>query len=240
MSEEYRLFGELAHRYDLHTPPNHYQHDQAFVIETALEVAPNDCRLLDIGCGTGVLLERAIEAGIDAYGIDSAPEMIAVARQRVEPRRIRVQRMQDLAEEGAYDVVCSLSWPIHYCRSRAELAAVIQRCHRALRTGGCLILQVADGAQMIGAVNVDREPGPLGEPDDTLFIYRFRALHDTDHRAIAEYIYASQSLGELLCEKHELRFANPAVISDVLQAAGLQEVHVVKCDTLSPFVLGRV
>lgn len=239
MSEEYRLFGELAHRYDLHTPPDHYQHDQAFVIETALEVEPDHCRLLDIGCGTGVLLERAIEAGIDAYGIDSAPEMIAVARQRVEPRRVRVQRMQDLAEEGAYDVVCSLSWPIHYCRSREELADVIWRCHRALRPGGCLILQVADDEQMTGAVNVDREPGPSGEPDNTLFIYRFRALHDTEHRVIAEYVYVSPALGEILCEQHELRFASPVVILNVLRAAGFQGVHVVNCDSVSPFLVGR-
>ncbi len=240
MSEAYRLFGEFAHRYDLHTPPDHYRDDQAFVTEAALDVAPDSCRLLDVGCGTGVLLEKAIAAGIDAHGIDSASEMVAVARQRVEPHRVRVERMQDILAEGAYDVVCSLSWAIHYCRGREELEDVIQRCHRALRPAGRLILQVANDERMTGAVNVDREPGPSGEPDDTLFIHRFRAVHDGEHSAIIDYVYASKALGELLCEQHELRFANPLVIADTLRAAGFQEVHVVKCDSVSPFVVGRV
>src|ERR1700712_5355021 len=105
----YRLFHEFAHRYDIHTPPGHYQHDHAFVISEALRVAPTNCRLLDIGCGTGVFLEAAIAAGIDGHGIDSAPEMIDVAHRRLGDERVRVQRMQEISEEKAYDVICSLS-----------------------------------------------------------------------------------------------------------------------------------
>src|SRR5437764_4988436 len=117
----YRLFHEFAPRYDLPTPPGHYKHDHAFVISEALRVAPSNCRLLDVGCGTGVFLEAALAAGIDAHGLDAAPEMIEVAVARVGGDRARVQRMQEIDEVGAYDVVCSLSWTIHYAESLAEL-----------------------------------------------------------------------------------------------------------------------
>src|SRR5580658_3612202 len=110
----HRLFHEFAHRYDLHTPPGHYHHDHAFVIREALRVAPGDCRLLDVGCGTGVFLESAIAAGIDGHGIDAAAEMIEVARRRVDSDRLRVQRMLEIADENAHDVICALSWTIHY------------------------------------------------------------------------------------------------------------------------------
>lgn len=233
----YRLFREFAHRYDLHTPPGHYQHDHAFVISEALRVAPNHCRLLDVGCGTGVFLEAALAAGIDAYGLDAAPEMIDVAAARAGAGRVRVQRMQDIDEVDAYDVICSLSWTIHYAESLKELEDVIARCRRALRPGGLLILQVANDAAMTGAVNVDIEPGPSGEPDDTYFIHRFRPLHDVEHRVLADYVYASRANGDLLVEQHELRFASMEIIAQTARIAGFRTSSVLNSTAIAPFLI---
>jgi SAM-dependent methyltransferase len=236
----YRLFHEFAHRYDLHTPPGHYKHDHQFVISEALRVAPEDCRLLDVGCGTGVFLEAALAAGIDAYGLDAAPEMIDVAARRVGSHRVRVQRMQEIDEVQAYDVICALSWTIHYVESLAELEDVIARCRRALRPGGLLILQVANDEAMTGAVNVDVEPGPAGEPDDTYFIHRFRPLQDVEHRVVADYVYASRENGDLHMEQHELRFANSLLIVDAFHQAGFRGVRVINSQQTAPFVCDRI
>lgn len=234
----YRLFHEFANRYDLHTPPGHYKHDHAFVISEALRVAPTNCRLLDIGCGTGVFLEAALAAGIDAHGLDAAPEMIEVAAGRVGADRVRVQRMQEIDEVGAYDVVCSLSWTIHYAESLAELEDVIGRCHRALRPGGLLILQVANDEAMSGAVNVDVELGPAGL-DDTYFIHRFQALCDPERGAIADYVYANRGHRELLSERHKLRFASPQMILTTISATGFKDVSVVDSSGISPFIIAN-
>ena len=233
----YRLFHEFAHRYDLHTPPGHYKHDHAFVISEALRVAPEGCRLLDVGCGTGVFLEAALASGIDAYGLDASAEMIEVAARRVGTGRVRVQRMQELDEVETYDVVCSLSWTIHYAGSLAELEDVIARCRRALRRHGLLILQVANDAAMTGAVNIDVEVGPAGEPNDTYFIHRFRPLHDVESRVIADYVYANRASRELFVEQHDLRFAQPAHIVDACARAGFGDISVVKSASISPFVV---
>lgn len=235
----YRLFHEFARRYDLHTPPGHYKHDHAFVIREALQVAPTKCRLLDIGCGTGVFLESAMAVGIDGYGIDAAPEMVDMAQQRLGRERVRLQRMQEICDENTYDVICSLSWSIHYCKTEEEFHDVVRRCYRALRAGGLLLLQVANDELMSGAVNVDCEPGPSGEPNDTYFIHRFRRLEDTDHRVFADYVYASRALGELLSEQHELRFANPSIITNALLKSGFIEVKISDSKSISPFVVGR-
>lgn len=235
----YRLYREFAHRYDVHTPPDHYKHDHRLVIDHALRVAPADCRLLDVGCGTGVFLEKAVAAGIDAHGIDAAPEMIAVARERLGDGRVQVQRMQEVSDRNAYHVVCALSWTIHYCETEAELGDVVRRLRDALLPGGLLVLQVADDEQMTGEVNVDREPGSSGEPDGTLFIHRFRPLRDGEHRVLADYVYASREHGDLLSEQHELRFASPSVIIDTMQQSGFRDVRVACLTPVTPFVLGR-
>ena len=234
----YQLFNQFAHRYDLHTPPGHYQHDHAFVIAEALRVAPNHCRLLDVGCGTGVFLEAACAAGIDGHGLDASDRMIDRATRRLPTQRLRVQRMQEITDRDAYDVVCALSWTIHYCESEAELRDVVIRCRGALRPGGLLVLQVADDRQMTGAVNIDREAGPSGEPDATLLIHRFRPQHDEGHTVIADYIYASCAARELFSEQHQLTSANPSTITAALQCAGYREVRVVNEGSLSPFVTG--
>ena len=92
---------------------------------------------------------------------------------------------------------------------------------------------------MTGIVNIDREPGPFGEPDDTYLIHRFRPLADADHCVLAEYVYASRTHGEILCETHDLQFANASIIADVLRDAGFQRVVVVNSASISPFVIGK-
>lgn len=236
----YQLFHEFAHRYDLHTPPGHYKHDYAFAIGEALRVAPTGCRLLDIGCGTGVFLEAAIAAGIDGHGVDAAPKMIEVAGRRIGNDRLHVQRMQDIEDENSFDVICALSWSIHYCETAADLDSVAQRCRRALRTGGLILLQVANDECMTGAVNVDRELGPSGESDDTFFFHKFCPLRDSEHRVTGDYIYVSRAHREILSERHELRFANPSIIVDVLRGAGFQEVNTINSTSISPFVIGHL
>jgi SAM-dependent methyltransferase len=232
----YRLFHEFAHRYDLHTPPGHYKHDHAFVIEKALETAPSNCRLLDVGCGTGVFLQAAIAAGIDGYGIDAAPEMIDMARQRLGDDRVRVQRMQDISETGTYDVICALSWTIHYCQTESELRDVLIRCRQALKPGGILLLQVANDEAMNGEVRIDRETGPSGEPNDTIFIHRFLPQRNSTHGVIADYVYASQIYNELFSEEHTLEFSNPSIIIPALIQSGFEEVRMTHPNLLSPFM----
>jgi hypothetical protein len=127
----------------------------------------------------------------------------------------------------------------HYAAHLDELHDTVRRCAAALRPGGLLVLQAANAPLMTGAVRVDREPGPAGEPDDTLFIHRFRPLGDAEQGVEADYVYASQALGELLTERHRLRFCDPEVVAEVMRWAGLREVEVVDPESLSPFVVGR-
>src|SRR5579875_3819269 len=55
------------------------------LIEAALDGAGvgEGTRLLDVGCGSGLALERAATRGARVSGIDISPALLAVARRRV-------------------------------------------------------------------------------------------------------------------------------------------------------------
>jgi SAM-dependent methyltransferase len=229
---KYDLFGKAAHRYDWHTPPHHYQHDHAFVL-SRLPAPPS--RILDVGCGTGVFIEKAIAAGFDASGIDASPEMVSVASRRVGPDRVGVRRMQELTESESYDGIVSLSWSFNYVRSFREAKEVLRRFFNALHPGGHLILQIAHAANANGALNEDREPGPDGQAEDVLFLYRFYQVPNRRSELRAQYVYGCKSSKELIFEEHHLGAANVNKVVTEASAVGFQNIQLLDSWRGDPF-----
>jgi SAM-dependent methyltransferase len=219
----YALFGKAADRYDWHTPPHHYQDDHAFVLSKFFN---KGCRIVDVGCGTGVFLERAVNAGIDAIGIDASPEMISVAAKRVDSDRVRIGRMQELKDVQTYDGIVSLSWSFNYVESFAEATDVLTRFFNALKLGGRLILQIAHAPNATGALNEDREPGPDGQSDDVLFLYRFSQVKDNLDELRAQYVYGCKSRGELFFEEHILKATDANKVASRATEVGFQGVEL--------------
>jgi SAM-dependent methyltransferase len=238
----FHLFGTLAHRYDLHTPPHHYARDHDFVLDH-LEGAGRG-RLLDVGCGTGVLLEKALARGFDAHGIDAAPAMVAEAAGKVGAGRVAVRAMEDIDDDGAFDGLCALSWVINYAADTMAAAGILRRMHRALAPGGRLLLQTAHAPNMDGAVLEDREPGPDGQADDVVFLFQFRP--EGPDRALARYVYAGKSLGELTWEEHPLAVADAHLLARLAAEAGFTDVEIRGSfrgeplgRSISPWILAR-
>lgn len=219
----YALFGSAADRYDWHTPPHHYQDDHAFVL-SRLPKPP--CRVLDVGCGTGVFIEKAIAAGYEATGLDASAEMLSIASQRVGPDRVRHMRMQELDECAAYDSIVSLSWSFNYVDSSREAESILNRFFKVLKPRGRLILQIAHSPNASGILNEDRELGPEGQPDDVLFLYRFSQVKDDPSKLRAQYVYGSKSRHELLFEEHILNSANARDVADRANAVGFRMVEL--------------
>ena len=222
---DHELFGWAAERYDLHTPPEHYQHDHQFVLDE-LSTLPRGARVLDVGCGTGVFLDRAQRAGFDVFGIDASESMVELARSRVGEARVRRCPMQELHEESNFDGLVSLCWSFNYCASLEQARKILGRFAAALRGGGKLVLQVAHAANASGQLLEDRCPGPEGRPDDVTFLYRF-TNHDSEEPVLrADYVYACRSLDELLFETHFLNAADIERVAELAETAGFETVRL--------------
>lgn len=87
-------------------------------------------RVLDLGCGDGVLTERIAEAGAAVQGLDRDPSMLAAARER--GLDVVAADAMALDFDGAFDAVFSNA-TLHWLPDQAAVAAGV---FRALRPGG--------------------------------------------------------------------------------------------------------
>lgn len=179
-----RLFGSVTH---------------AAIAPTldALELSPGE-RLLDLCCGTGHTVTAALEQGIAACGIDLAPAMVSLARQRCPNGNFAVGDAEalDAAALGctpdSFDATCCLFGLNHLPDQQRAVAQVL----RLLRPGGRF------------AFTIWRTPGP-------------GTFHTLVQDAIATH-GRSNLPSPMMSPAPRLRFGEPDSCAELLLAAGFQ------------------
>ena len=121
-------------------PVDDYWHDNAAYHAWLIDIAARHRgRVLDVGCGEGLLVQRLAGVSRSVVGVDSDPESARCARRRLQSTAsasVRLIRFENFdADQQSFDVITFVA-SIHHLPLRESL----QRARQMLRPGGELAI----------------------------------------------------------------------------------------------------
>jgi ubiquinone/menaquinone biosynthesis C-methylase UbiE len=122
-------------------------------------------RLLDLGCGTGLVTAHITRPDLATCGVDPAEAMARVAAGRLPHGAVALGDGRSLPyAAGAFDAV-SIVWILHLLD---DVPAVVAEAARVLRPGGTLV------------TTVDKDSSHIGDCDVAALLRRYRTRPPSD------------------------------------------------------------
>lgn len=101
--------------------------------------------IVEMGCGSGILARRLVDAGYQVIGLDASEAMIRLARARVPEARFRAVSLTT-ARIPPCDAVISIGEVLSYVSGFSSVRRFFRRVSRAVRTGGLLVFDFMESA----------------------------------------------------------------------------------------------
>lgn len=129
---------------------------------------PRGARVLDVGCGSGLLARKLLAAGFGVCGVDASPAMIELARAHAPGAEFEIVRLPHALPQC--DAVVSTGHVLNYLDTREAIADALRDMARAVRPGGLLALDL-----LTERFAAQRDAAPLHAQvtDDWVIVTRF-------------------------------------------------------------------
>ncbi|MCI6858571.1 MAG: class I SAM-dependent methyltransferase [Eubacterium sp.] len=177
---------------------------------------------LELGCGTGKMMEILGEAGFDMIGVDNSIDMLEIAREKTSPSFLYLlQDMREFELYGTVKAIVSVCDSINYITDREELLKVFSLVNNYLDPGGIFIFDFNTDykyREMIGeeVIAEDRE--------DVSFIW-FNEYDEESHLNdidLTVFVKEENDLYRKFSEEHIQRGYELPEIIKLLRKSGLK------------------
>lgn len=132
-------YDEFSSAYERHRGKSHPGRYHAMIDDLEVDFASRFVRgreVLEVGCGTGLILERLAKISKRAVGVDLSPGMLEKARER-ELDVIEASATDLPFEDASFDITCSFKVLAHI----PEISRALSEMARVTRPGGYLLAE---------------------------------------------------------------------------------------------------
>ncbi|NEA30524.1 class I SAM-dependent methyltransferase [Streptomyces sp. SID13031] len=130
--------------------------------------APDARRVLDIGCGTGIVAEQFQQAGFEVTGLDKSPAMLALARARLGEAPVLIEGdAADFTVDEQFPVAVSTYDIPNHLADLDQIAAYLQCVYAAVEPGGLFAFDLATVAGLRGMNTVQ-----IRDTEEAMLLFR--------------------------------------------------------------------
>jgi len=193
---------------------------------------------LEIGCGTGRVLLRLLEAGLDVEGVDCSEDMLSICRDKARSRnlspKLYLQRMQQLDLPHRYEAIIVPLSSMMLLRDAGELRLTFQAFHRHLKEKGRLFFSLFAPPPVL-APSAWHVLGDLVHRDRAIRVSRELSVERSGSVLVESFKFETVADNAVLgIHRIRLSFWDVGEISHLLAACGFSDVQVTANHTGSP------
>ena len=135
MTQLYSTLAKVYHEMYQHI----FDYDKEFQFYDTILKTNNCTKILEIGCGSGMLARRFLENGYDYLGLDLYNEMLDIARSEVKSGRFIQCDMCNMSFEPQFDAVLITGRSIAYVTDNEGIMNTFKGVHQSLISKGLFI-----------------------------------------------------------------------------------------------------
>jgi len=120
-------------------------------------ILPAGAAVLDLCCGTGLLIAHVAALGYNVFGVDESAGMLEIAGRNAPQARLQQADMAGFHWDGRFDAVVCLYNSLNHTRSPEHLQAVLARVSAHLHPAGLFLFDYATPEAFDSAWEADEE-----------------------------------------------------------------------------------